>query len=291
MGKHVLYGDITSSAKQPYLKQTHAHYNDMIDELTKAFGETIVSDSSSVTILWGCVNTGTGTGIGNSAIISAGAVYYNGEIYQVPAFSTASIVNGLKGTITTTYPIIDPITFSDSTSHYVHQIKTIVISDAVSAGIFNFNNWYSIKNEWKSYTLTNSDVASSSGTFTVLGASTKNLKYKIDYKNQIITLNFNIEGADHAGASTNNAFYIKLPESLTVSSAYTNMGYFLNTYLTTTEASGSVKEIATRIYTAGGYGSNQYLTVIPSRSSFTSFDTDGSNNIYLYGQITFGFGA
>jgi hypothetical protein len=290
MAKHVLYGDITSTAKQPYLKQTHQHYNEMIDELTKAYGESIVSDPSSITILWGCINTGTGTGIGNSAIISAGAVYYNGEIYQVPAFSTASIVNGLKGTITTSYVSgIDPVLFSDNTTHNVHQIKTIVISDAVSVDFYAYNNWYSIKKQWKSYTLTNSDVAASSGTFTVLGASTKNLFYNIDYKNQIITLNFNIEGAD---ATANvDAFYIKLPESLTISSIFTNMGYFLNTYLTATEASGTIKEIATRIYTAGGYGSNQYLTIIPSRSAFTNFNTDGTNNIYLYGQITFGFGA
>ena len=78
-------------------------YNEMIDELTKAFGETIVNDSSAITVLWGCVNTGTGTNIGDSAIISAGAVYFNSEVYQVPAFSTASIVSGLKGTITTGY--------------------------------------------------------------------------------------------------------------------------------------------------------------------------------------------
>ena len=290
MAKHVLYGDITSTAKQPYLKQTHQHYNEMIDELTKAYGEGIVADPTSITILWGCINTGTGTGIGNSAIISAGAVYYNGEIYQVPAFSTASIVSGLKGTITTSYVSgIDPVLFSDNTTHDVHQIKTIVISDAASG--FQYSTWKSIKKEWRSYTLTNSDVSASSGTFTVLGASTKNLFYNIDYKNQIITLNITIEGADHTGTYDTDAFYIKLPESLTISSKFTNMGYFLNTYLTSTEVSGSVKEIATRLYTGGGYGSNQYITIIPSRSSFTNFDTDGSNNIYLYGQITFSFGA
>jgi hypothetical protein len=288
MAKHVLYGDITSTAKQPYLKQTHQHYNEMFNELSKAFGNTIVADPTGVTILWGCINTGTGTGIGNSAIISAGAVYYNGEVYQVPAFSTASIVSGLKGTFTTSYVSgIDPVLFSDNTTHNVHQIQTLVLSDAAASLPADYINWKSIKNEWKSYTLTNSDVSASAGTFTVSGAGTKLLLYKIDYKNRIVTLNINIDGAD---ATANvNAFYIKLPESLVVSNIFTNMGYFLNTYLTATEASGATKEIATRMYTGGGYGSNQYITIIPSRSAFTNFDTDGTNNIYLYGQITFSF--
>lgn len=141
MAKHVLYGDITSTAKQPYLRQTHQHYNDMIDELTKAFGEQIAIDSSKVTKLWGCVNTGTGTGTGQSAVISAGAVYYNGEIYQVPAFSTSSIVNGLLGVVTTAYAGIDPVLFSDSTTHNVHQIKTIIITDLTASGDLAYSNW------------------------------------------------------------------------------------------------------------------------------------------------------
>lgn len=282
MAKHVLYGDITSVAKQPYLKQTHQHYNEMIDELTKAFGETIVSDSSSVTILWGCVNTGTGTGIGQSAIISAGAVYYNGEIYQVPAFSTASIVSGLKGTITTTYSAIDPVLFSDNNTHNVHQIKTIVISDAASG--FQYNTWKSIKNEWKVYTLTDADVSSQAGTFTVSSAGNKTLIYKIDYKTKTVTLNIHITNAD-CTANT-NAFYIKLPESLVATNLFTSTGYYLNSYSTSIESSGFTKETTTRMYTYGGFGTN-YITIVPTRASFNAFDTDNTNNIFLSGQIIF----
>ena len=45
-------------------------------------------DATKVNILWGCVNSGSGTTTGESANISEGAVYYNGEVYYVPAFSS-----------------------------------------------------------------------------------------------------------------------------------------------------------------------------------------------------------
>jgi hypothetical protein len=288
MAKHVLYSDIDSTRKQPYLKKTHQHYNEMIDELTKAFGETIVSDSSVISILWGCVNSGTGTGIGDSAIISAGAVYYNGEIYQVPAFTTASIVNGLKGTITISYTSADPVTFSDNSTHNVHEIKTIVISDEASVDLYAYSNWYSIKNTWNYYTLTNADLETMIGDFNVDTATDKELRYKIDYKTQTATLNFRISGAN-LSASTPQLF-IKLPNSLLCSSSFTNVGYFINDNDTATESAGYTKETSVVIYTNGVHGSG-WLTIIPTRSAFYNFDATGTDNIYLNGQITFSFGA
>jgi len=288
MAKHVLYSDIDSTRKQPYLKQTHAHYNDMIDELTKAFGETIVTDSTQITVLWGCVNSGTGTGIGDSAIISAGAVYFNGEVYQVPAFTTASIVNGLKGTVTTEYATGDPVLFSDNSSHDVHQIKTIVISDETSVDLYSYSNWYSIKNTWNSYTLTNSDLESMIGDFTVDTATTKELTYKIDYKTGTVLLNFHISGAN-LSASTPQLF-IKLPNNLYCNNSFTSVGYFINDNNTATESAGYTKETSVVIYTNGIHGAG-WLTIIPTRSTFYNFDATGTDNIYLNGQITFNFGA
>ena len=300
MAKHVLYGDITSTAKQPYLKQTHQHYNEMIDELTKAFGQTIVANSSVVTILWGCVNTGTGTLVGQSAIISAGAVYYNGEIYQVPAFSSASLVNGLKGTITTTYSGIDPVLFSDSTTHNVHQIKTLVLSDAVPAtSPLDYNNWQIITRAWRTFNLTDSDVGVPTGTVTLAYAKKKQINYNIfgqntidlniDYKNQMIFLNILIEGAD-VSASTLSSFHVKLPEGISVTENYKNMGFYVNSNNVTSEPSGTTKQCTTQIYTGSYFNLGyQYLTIVPDRSSFVNFSTDGTNNLYFQGQISIPF--
>ncbi|MGL4362006.1 MAG: hypothetical protein ACRCSG_01765 [Cellulosilyticaceae bacterium] len=152
--KKVLYNDITATAKQPFIKQTHQHYNEMIEEMGKAFGESLALDNTKVNILYGCVNTGTGLLPTNSVNISAGAVYYNGEIYQVDAFTIGSLTNAVTGTITTTYSSGDPLLFSDNNTHNVHQIRKIMLSDAPSVGALNFANWLplNISNQYKNVT-------------------------------------------------------------------------------------------------------------------------------------------
>lgn len=284
MAKHVLYGDITSTAKQPYLRQTHQHYNEMFNELSKTFGNTIVLDPTVVTILWGCENTGTGTGIGNTAIISEGAVYYNGEIYQVPAFTAAPIINGLKGTFTTTYAGTDPILFSDNTTHNVHQIQTLVLSDAAAGLAADYVNWKTIKTAWKTKILTVNDIFANDADGVILtSAIKKQLDYNINYKDKTITINILVQGID---VSINSAisFKIRLPENLYISENYCNVGHFYNSYQTTTEATGTTKQTSTFMVTGGAY--DNFLTISPSRESFLQFDTTGSNNLNFYGQIT-----
>jgi hypothetical protein len=262
----------------------------MIDELTKAFGQTIVRNSSDVTILWGCVNTGTGTGIGNSAIISAGAVYYNEEIYQVPAFSSGSLVNGLKGTITTTYTAVDPVLFSDNTTHNVHQIKTLVLSDAApTSSPTDYNLWQIITRAWKTFNLTDSDVGVPTGTVTLASATKKQINYNIDYKNQMIFLNISIEGAD-VSATTLTSFHVKLPEGISITQNYKNMGFYVNSNNVTSEPVGTTKQCTTQIYTGSYFDSGyRYLTIVPDRASFVNFSTDGTNNLYFQGQISLQF--
>lgn len=199
MAKHVLYSDIDNIRKQPYLKQTHAHYNDMINELMVNFGEQLAYDNTKVNILWGCINTGTGAGIGDSAIISEGAVYYDGEVYYVPAF-TGVIVSGLVGVITTSYTAIDPVLFSDGTTHDVHQIKTFVINDIASVGSVDYENWiqagvsnlidrvYKLEHDLKSHTETVSgSYSTTAATFmTITPSVTRN------YQRMAISVNMNI---------------------------------------------------------------------------------------------------
>lgn len=282
MAKHILYSDITSTSKQPYLKQTHQHYNEMIDELMKAFGETIVYDSSKVTILWGCENTGTGTGIGDYINISAGAVYYNGEVYQVPAFTTPTLVTGLKGTITTAYTAADPVLFSDSTTHNVHQIKTIVISDA--SGGFQFNDWITYKPVWVTQILTNSDISSNSATVSITNAAHKYMYYYPDFKNKILHISLWIEGVE-TNTTTFNDFKVKLPFGMTEARIFMNVGRYYNSNASATESSGNTKETATYMYTGAGIYTN-YITIYPMRSQYEVYNSDGTNNCCFYGQLT-----
>lgn len=138
--KHILSSDITSTSRQPYTKVTHEYYNAMINEAVEALGRAVVQNNSSFTVLYGCVNSAA-----PNANISAGAIFYNGEIYLCDAFVDGTISNAIVGTITTIYDAADPVLFSDGTSHNVHQIKKIVWSDAVSGtGSVDFANLVAI---------------------------------------------------------------------------------------------------------------------------------------------------
>lgn len=135
--KRVLSNNITTTAKQPFIKRTFAHYQENAEETLNSLAKAICGSTNDFFILYGCENTGTLPAVN----ISAGAIYYNGEIYQVPAFSTVSLVNTVIAKITTTYATEDPVLFTDGSTHYVHQIKTIVLSDGVSgSGDVDFAN-------------------------------------------------------------------------------------------------------------------------------------------------------
>ena len=82
-------------------------------------------------ILSGAVKTGT-----TSVSITAGNVNYGGFNYATPAATlTLSGSQVVVGTITKSYPLVgtfDPVTFSDGTTHNVHEAATIVWSAGAS---------------------------------------------------------------------------------------------------------------------------------------------------------------
>lgn len=126
--KKVLSGDIAAGARQPYTKVTHEWYNAMIKEL----GDSVVrsagmNDNASYIVLWGCINSAA-----PNANISAGAIWFNGEIYLCDAFVDGAISGAIVGTLTTTYDAADPILFTDNNSYNVHQNIKMVWSDAAS---------------------------------------------------------------------------------------------------------------------------------------------------------------
>lgn len=129
MGKHVLSTDISSSKRQPYTQRTHIHYNDMITEAVQSLAKMAMPNVNTTDfyVLYGCVNSAS-----PNANVSAGAIYFNGEIYLCDVFVDGTISNDIVGTITTTYAAGDPVLFTDNNTYNVHQIKKIVWSDAVS---------------------------------------------------------------------------------------------------------------------------------------------------------------
>lgn len=81
-------------------------------------------DPTVVYILYGCVATGSTT-----TSITAGAIFFNGEIYLVPAQSFSSPANGnttVANLLTTQYLTnADPVQFTDGNNHNVHNIRTV----------------------------------------------------------------------------------------------------------------------------------------------------------------------
>jgi len=96
------------------------------------------ADTTHGYILWGCINTGSGLNYN----ISAGGIYYNGEIYLVDATTfTATSGNVAVAIIGTSQYTsnADPVTFTDGISRNVHNVKKIVFLDGASgSGIFDF---------------------------------------------------------------------------------------------------------------------------------------------------------
>lgn len=141
--KHVDLSAVTSVNGFPFKSGTMSHlqsaYQEAISSAVKSIIFGSLYDPANGYILHGCINTG----IGSNYIISAGAVFFNGEVYQVPA-ATFSISGAqvAVGVITTTYfsaSNADPVAFTDGVSRNVHQIKQVVFSAGLSgSGAFNF---------------------------------------------------------------------------------------------------------------------------------------------------------
>lgn len=137
---------ITDSAKFPIKKGT-------LDFLQAAYGEVVSAiligiigidnyDPTVVYIIYGIVNTGAGA-VYN---ITAGAVFYNGEVFYVDAASfTATGSNVAIFQIVITQFLgdgtnADPVTFTDSSLHNVHDIRKIqIVQGASGSGLGNLS--------------------------------------------------------------------------------------------------------------------------------------------------------
>jgi len=135
--------DITTSVAMPIKSGTLEHlqfaYQEAFSSIAKSIIYGTLYDAAVGYILHGCINSGTGS----NYIISPGAIFFNGEIYQVPAATfTISGSNVAVGTITTTQfsaGNADPVNFTDGNAYYVHDIRQIVFDAGLSgSGDVNF---------------------------------------------------------------------------------------------------------------------------------------------------------
>lgn len=127
----------TATRRVPRLGFTEDHILAGTMESLKSIVESTLPKpyvANSMIILTGLVLTGNYVGAGLTYSITAGSVYYNGEIYQVAAASgTISGTNVVLLTIdTSTFNVNDPVLCTDSSFQYVHRNDIAVISQGVS---------------------------------------------------------------------------------------------------------------------------------------------------------------
>lgn len=168
---------VDPGVQQPFIGPSLAFLQDATKE---AISNVIIGmigstySSSQVYILFGCVRTGALDGAGSgAAAVTAGAVFFNGEVYTVPAFSTANISGQtLYSDVVTTNPSPDPVKFSDGTLKNVHDVRQWVISQAAS-GSNAVSTW--INSTWHTIGASGEPAFQNSWTL-----NTNPVKFKID---------------------------------------------------------------------------------------------------------------
>lgn len=167
--KFLDYTPISLTALFPPKAGTLKHLQDISAEGFNATIQALIGstyDPTIMYILFGCKNTGTGS----SYIISAGAVFFNGQYYLVPAATfTISGSNVAVGTITQSNFVdvtADPVKFTDNVLRNVHQIFTVVFAPGLNgSGTANFTDLLMITSNLEQLNLTGSGLANVTGTY------------------------------------------------------------------------------------------------------------------------------
>lgn len=136
---------ITDAAELPIKGGTLQFLQDAHKEMFAAIVVALLSPTfnpATPYILYGCINSG----IGSLYNISAGVIFWNGELFYVAAanFTATPSNTAVCSIVTTQYAgngvNADPVTFTDTSDHNVHNIRMIVVTQGVSGTtIFDFS--------------------------------------------------------------------------------------------------------------------------------------------------------
>lgn len=180
--------NITSTAQMPVKSGTLEHIQLAYQEAITALGNSIIHrlpDNANFYILYGCVNSGSGL----SYVISAGAIYYNGEVFLVDATTfTATSGQVAVGNISISQygTNADPVTFTNGTSYNVHNIRKIAFASGVSgSGICDLANALQVPG-----ILVNEQVAALPASLTVFFKQDKATFFASAPNNTTITFDF-----------------------------------------------------------------------------------------------------
>ena len=152
MGYRIKTSDITSSAAMPIKSGTLDLINNEFDFLSDQLVQGLIGRDlgTEVWVLYGCYPTISGS----SYSFTAGAVYYNNQIYAVP--STSFTLSGGQvpilqiNTASITATNADPVLFSDGNTYNVHLYKTVnIVAGASGGGIANYSDVKYYNTDWQ----------------------------------------------------------------------------------------------------------------------------------------------
>jgi len=276
---------ITMDIKGGTYKHLQLAYQEALDALVRGN----VNDATQPIIIYGCKDTDVDPFYLD---LTAGAIYYDGEIFLVDAQGVSrTALQRFNASIATTYYTAtdaDPVIFSNSTTHNVHQIRKIVFTaGSIGGGLFQFEDLQPFtRKQWVTETLTNADLKASAGeTLTIGAATSKDIVYYIDEVEKTCSLSFNIVNGN-TSASNIAGFYIKIPEGKTCGRVFKGTGEFRNTN-TTTVISGTTKWTQVLLNTSSSVYFTNPGDAIEVTAVALNFWCDGSNGQNVIGSITF----
>lgn len=165
---------ITSNVVDPNIEQPwkSTSLQFLEDSQLETYKNVVISligssySTSIVYILFGCVRSGTADGGSGAVAVTAGAVFFNGEVYTVDAFAGTLVANNLGSAVIVTNGTPDPTVFSDNVSTFnVHNVRKWI--PVVGGGSNLVNNWVNcgLNGSWNTFNLT------AGGVITLLGGS------------------------------------------------------------------------------------------------------------------------
>jgi len=238
-----------------YFKQgTWTHLQKAYKEAIDALAKCVIKDynNTKVYILYGCVATGTNPG---ARTFTAGAVYYAGEVYLVPAASFTTTGSDVAvANITTVYNTtdysVDPQTTPGGNTISIHAIRTIEISAGTSGSgdVDDFIDWLDAgvahKNEF-------TNIASSVSVNNVFTVQTKSIsKYVSGFTRVILQLisstTITADSVLASGFAVPSSTELPIRAFYTVSGTTTAIDLILNSV-------GELRNITTLTYSATPY--------------------------------------
>lgn len=143
MKKLVLSNIQSGVRKLGAVKATLEHIQEAYTEAIASMFTAFIAGASAPVSIHGCVNSG----VGSDYNISAGAIYHNGEVFDIDAFvGTAGGGQVPVLSLATTWRAGDPAKYSDGSSHNTHTIRKYQWSFGASgSGLADFSAIVTLK--------------------------------------------------------------------------------------------------------------------------------------------------